>query len=572
MFFAANKANHGCNQIVQCFTERTQKSLSLNARLMRRSFNHHPEKQSIVTRLAAKNAAFANDGYENEQGNRMGPVLKERNGANNRFQNVKRDKRNARDEDYLYTLRGLRKSSKRFDSAEDISRQYERSGSLTNAQKAGMPFVKLQAGKANMFMDGNPIVYGGAIEERGGEDIKDGDAVGVFDHNMRPIAWGVWNGQSMFKVRVLELGKEIDGAILVKRVIKKRIEEAKALRDVLGITSEHSGTNAYRLINSEGDRLSGMIIDKYGSDNHFVVSASASWVEKHRKDVIDALREVFLVTKKEDGNDDGKTMTVVWRRDVDMYALEGVDVTGEKTSVYDKNGNEVEHKGDDLKDEIEILENGVKYMVNLVDGHKTGFYVDQRENRKFLGKLAAAAAVNNNDFSVLDLCTYTGGFAINAALNKCTKVTAVDSSKIVLKIAERNAELNKVSDKIKFVASDAFDFLDDCIERGEQFDVVVCDPPKFAPTVKSLEKSLSKYIGLNSRALRCVKPGGVLISCSCSGAITQRKLLPSIVYEAAQAANRRVAKIQESSAGGDQPIDPSFPEGEYLSVLAVRVM
>ena len=271
-----------------------------------------------------------------------------------------------------------------------------------------MPAVLLASGKANIFMDGNPIVYGGAID-RIENDPKDGQVVGVFDHNQRPIGWGTFNSSSMFRVRMMELAKETESPILIKRVVKKRIEEAKMLRDKV-LDLKNGKTNAYRLVNSEGDRLSGIIIDKYGNDNHFVVSSSAGWVEAQRGDIIEALREVML---KENEN-----MTVVWRRDVDMYALEGVGVT-EKVSVYDKNGDDASAS---LPSEIEITENGVKYLVNLTEGHKTGFYVDQRDNRAFIGELSKTSN-DNSDFSVLDCCTYTGGFAINAAVAGCKNVS-----------------------------------------------------------------------------------------------------------------------------------------------------
>ena len=244
-----------------------------------------------------------------------------------RGQGGRGDRRRSSEEDYKITLRSIRKNSKRFDTDEQVSEMYARSALLKKAYESGMPAVHSQR-KANIFMDGNPIVYGGAID-RIENDPKDGQVVGVFDHNQRPIGWGTFNSSSMF--RADDGVGEGDGvADLIKPVVKKRIEEAKMLRDKV-LDLKNGKTNAYRLVNSEGDRLSGIIIDKYGNDNHFVVSSSAGWVEAQRGDIIEALREVML---KENEN-----MTVVWRRDVDMYALEGVGVT-EKVSVYDKNGDD----------------------------------------------------------------------------------------------------------------------------------------------------------------------------------------------------------------------------------------
>ena len=180
-----------------------------------------------------------------------------------------------------------------------------------------------------------------------------------------------------------------------------------------------------------------------------------------------------------------------------------------------------------------MLEDGVQYAIDIAGGHKTGFYVDQRDNRKLMREIARGKRV-------LDVCCYTGGFALNAALGGASDVVAVDSSESALDMARKNAELNGVQDKVNFVRADAFDFMQAEIDAGRagSYDVVVLDPPKFAPTKPALKKAIPKYVGLNKRAMTLLRPGGILITCSCSGAVTQERLLPKIVENASRASRR----------------------------------
>ena len=174
----------------------------------------------------------------------------------------------------------------------------------------------------------------------------------------------------------------------------------------------------------------------------------------------------------------------------------------------------------------------------------------------------------------MDVCCYTGGFALNAALGGAKRVIAVDSSQPALDIAQSNAAANGVADALTFVNGDAFRHLDACLEAGEHgtYDMIILDPPKLAPIAAAVPRAVAKYVGMNQRAMKLLKPGGILVTCSCSGAITQRRLLPEIVTAAATVASRRVTMLgSPRGAGADQPIDPFYPEGQYLSVVFCRV-
>ena len=327
-----------------------------------------------------------------------------------------------------------------------------------------------------------------------------------------------------------------------------------------------------------------------------MASVSALWATKHRSAIVAAL-----------GSCAARVDRVVWRADAKMLALE----TGGEPWVGDRDESAAEGGGDDASGDgfgedgldgsgvedgfdgsgvlggarlfdaktgeelvmppslsVVVKERGVTFRVDLRNGHKTGFYVDQRANRAWVRAMSAGKS------KILDVCTYTGGFAINAALGGAASVVGIDSSRAALDVAEENARRNGVADRCAFERADAFEALDERLTRGEAgtYDAIVLDPPKFAPNVGALPRATPKYVGLNARAMQLLKPGGVLVTCSCSGAVTQRGLLPDVVDAAAASAGKRVTSLgAPRGAGEDQPLDPAFPEGNYLSVCVVRV-
>ena len=513
------------------------------------------------------------------------------------------------------------------------------------ADAGAAPVCALAKGKANIFLDGNPIVYGGAVADVRG-DPAPADPVIVVDHAGAVVAWGVYNPDSMYRVRVLEMAWEVTTAPSpaqrsassaaapavradVDAVVTRRIAEAATLRDTLGLLADPD-TTTYRLVNAEGDRLSGVCVDVYGDAEEdrdpanpanpanpakerglvtAVASVSALWATKHRGAIVAAL-----------GSCAARVDRVVWRADAKMLALE----TGGKPWVGDRDEGAAEGGGDDASGDgfgedaldgsgvedgldgsgvedgfdgsgvtdrdlggarlfdaktgeelamppslsVVVKERGVTFRVDLRNGHKTGFYVDQRANRAWVRAMSAGKS------KILDVCTYTGGFAINAALGGAASVVGIDSSRAALDVAEENARRNGVADRCAFERADAFEALDERLTRGEAgtYDAIVLDPPKFAPNVGALPRATPKYVGLNARAMQLLKPGGVLVTCSCSGAVTQRGLLPDVVDAAAASAGKRVTSLgAPRGAGEDQPLDSAFPEGNYLSVCVVRV-
>ena len=406
--------------------------------------------------------------------------------------------------------------------------------------------VVVGRGKANMFLDGNPIVYAGAIERIEGE-VKSGDYVCVTDHALAPIALGFYNDTSSYSVRILTQAWEPRES--AEETIERRIREAYELRAAMGLVGNDS-TTCYRLLNSEGDRFSGLNADVYG--DVVVASSTAAWVEIWRDVILKSFAKVL-----------GDKTEVVWRRDEKMYEAEGIPWDGELVEYYRAASGE---SAGDVPGEVRVRENGIEYAVDMAGGHKTGFYVDQRDNRFAVRELSKGK-------KVLDVCCYTGGFSLNAALGGAESVTAVDSSEAALTVAKRNAELNSVQDKIEFVRADAFDFMQDAIDAGGagSYDVIVLDPPKFAPNKQALKKALPKYVGLNKRAMTLLRPGGILITCSCSGAVTQERLLTPVVENAARAAGKSATILSIRGASGDQPIDPAYAFGEYLTVLTAVV-
>ncbi|XP_051194688.1 uncharacterized protein [Lolium perenne] len=411
------------------------------------------------------------------------------------------------------------------------------------ADRKGLARVVLKKGKTQIFRDGSPMVYSGAVDRIiGRPPPKTGDVVLVADGSEKPIGWGLYNSVSMFCVRLMQLEEEAKrdptSALNMEILLEERITSAVDLRRSLGLPS--TNTNAYRLINSEGDRLSGLIVDIF--DDVAVIASSAAWVEKYRQQI------EFLVNKFGDVN------YIKWRSSADILKEEGLDMSEQKEPAPSS------HSGS-----VKVMENGIVYLVS-VEGQKTGFYADQRESRDFISTLS-------RDQKVLDLCCYSGGFALSAAKGGATKVIGIDSSGSALDLANENILLNKFDpERISFMKEDASAFMKGAISRNELWDLVVLDPPKLAPRKKVLQSASGMYRSLNALAMQVVKRGGLLMTCSCSGAMTQSGLFLKTVQGAASMAGRKVTVLRQAGAACDHPIDPSYPEGQYLSNYLLRVM
>jgi len=406
---------------------------------------------------------------------------------------------------------------------------------LANAEEIKIGKVVVSKGKARLFKEGNPLVYGGAIQSvRGNPDP--GDLVVVTDVHDNAFAWGVFNPFSMYRVRIL--ARKTDDktgmpSVDLKGLLKKRIKTAKDLRQALNLPSELN--TAYRLINGEGDHLSGLVVDVYGK--LLVVSASALWVQRWKKEITEALKDTF-----------DSDYELVWRESESRLKQDGwqeeiIDLTEEQKSSEDR--------------KLIVMDQGVKYQIRPEIGQKTGFYCDQRENRALVRELS-------EDRDVLDMFCYTGGFSLNAALGNAKSVKGVDSSALAVETATNNANLNGLADKVDFVKADAYQFLKEVAEAGTMYDLIILDPPKLAPNRKSLPRAINKYKKLNAAALRCLRPGGLLFTFTCSSAMAQSGNFVSMVQDAASLTGSSIRLLKKVGTAPDHAISPLYPEGEYL--------
>lgn len=385
--------------------------------------------------------------------------------------------------------------------------------------------VSIRKGKAKPFWYGHPLVFSGAIQKVDGSP-EAGECVDVLDQNGNRIGWGVFNPHSDYRVRLLCLAEENAPDYAIQDLVKRRLEEAVLVRRSIGLPSDE--TNAFRLFNSEGDRLSGLTIDCFG--DVLVVASSALWVEKYRTEIEAAMRDVT------------KPRVIVWRQVNAPLRQDGVSEIIQTIS----------------EETVTVRELGVNYQVALGAGQKTGFYFDQRENRALIRSLAHGR-------SVLDVCCYTGGFALNAARGGATNVVAVDSSAPAIGNATANAALNGI-ENVEFVCADAIE----AMQGAEGASLVVLDPPKLARTERDLHRAIPYYRELNKAALECLGSGGLLFTCSCSAAVSVDLFL-EMLRDAAHDAHRRISLLKITRAAADHPLLPAFPEGDYLKCFLVAV-
>ncbi|XVE74256.1 hypothetical protein DITRI_Ditri12bG0002200 [Diplodiscus trichospermus] len=356
----------------------------------------------------------------------------------------------------------------------------------------GVAKVVLKKGKTQLFKDGSPMVYSGAVDRIiGRPPPKTGDIVLVADGTEKPIGWGLYNSVSMFCVRLMQLEEEMTRdpscALDMEKLLEARINAAMELRRGLGLPS--ATTNAYRLVNSEGDRLSGLIVDVFG--DLAVVASSAAWVEKYKSQVKACISSIDEINH------------IHWRPSVEILKEEGMDASDLK-----------ELHPSTCPQRTKVIENGIYYAISL-EGQKTGFYADQRENRMFLSTISLGK-------KVLDICCYSGSFSLNAAKGGAMSITGVDSSLPALELARQNIALNNLDPgKISFVREDANEFMKGALSRKESWDIVILDPPKLAPSRRFLQSASGMYRNLNSLAMQITRRGGLLMTCSCSGAMTQ---------------------------------------------------
>jgi len=392
--------------------------------------------------------------------------------------------------------------------------------------------VHLRPGNVQPVWMGHPWIYAQAIERVEG-DPGPGDGVTVLDPRGNVLGRGYWSPGSAIPVRMLTRDANV---ALDKRFLRDRIAEAAAWRrEIAGLPNEnHTG---YRLVHADGDALSGLIVDVFGTSA--VVQFGTIGMKRREADILDAVMSVARVER---------VYEVASER---HQQHEGFTVT------------EGQVRGD-ASDTLSFRENGVSFRVPAPGaeggGQKTGYYFDQRENRARVASLAKGRRV-------LDVFSYVGGFALAAARGGASAVVAIDSSAPALAAGERVAKDNGFDAVIRYVRGDARKTMDSLDAR---FDLVVLDPPKLAHHAREVDKALGLYRRLNATAARRVEPGGLLVTCSCSGSVSVDALLRAVTV-GVRDANRDASILDVRGQAIDHPVPVAFPEGRYLKCVVARV-
>lgn len=390
--------------------------------------------------------------------------------------------------------------------------------------------VQLKSGRDKPVRQRHPWVFSGAISREPGPGFAAGEIVEVVDSSGQFLGWGTYSAHSQIRVRILSWNSDetVDAAFIAGKVMAAVKRRARALAD--------RQTNAVRLIFSESDGLPGVIVDKYGS--LLVLQLLTAGADRFRNDVVQALLDAT------------PDVTGIFERSDDhSRELEGMPkVVGTLFGNVPESGR------------VEILENGLKFLIDVRHGHKTGFYIDQRDSRNFIRSQVCGLRVFNG------FC-YTGGFSIACAAGLATEVISVDSSEPSLKLAKENAEVNGFeSSALKWVEGDVFEALRNHKHERDFFDVVILDPPKFAHNTGQLNRATRGYKDLIMNGLQVLRPGGRLAVFSCSGLVGD-DLFQKVAFGAALDAGVSTQVIGKFTQSGDHPILLTFPESSYLKGL-----
>jgi 23S rRNA (cytosine1962-C5)-methyltransferase len=387
--------------------------------------------------------------------------------------------------------------------------------------------IVLKRGREKSLKRRHPWIFSGAVEKGSG---KAGDTVEVRDSAGKVIALAAYSPKSQIRARVwtFDAKETIDAGFF-----RNRIERALALREALPTGKQ---TNALRLVNGESDGLPGLIVDRYA--DVLVAQFLAAGVERWRDAILDLLTEI------------SGCEAIFERSDAEVRKLEGLE-----PRVGFARGNRNAAR-------CPIIEHGLNFRVDVEQGQKTGFFLDQRENRHRVRALAAGR-------DVLDGFSYTGGFSIAALAGGARRVVAVESSKDAIQIARENLAANPLdASKVDFQQADVFSFLRVLRDKNEKFGLIVLDPPKFAPSAAQVQKAARAYKDINLWALKLLAPGGLLATFSCSGGVSA-ELFQSIVAGAAVDAGGEAKIVERFGAAADHPVALEFPEGEYLKGLLI---
>ena len=393
--------------------------------------------------------------------------------------------------------------------------------------------VTLKKGGGRTLKQGGPWIYDNEVESIMG-DLEDGDIVAVHDFDGYPLGKGFINRNSKLIVRMMSRDRDaqIDEAFIRMRVQNAWEYRKKVMDDI----------SSCRVIFGEADFLPGIVVDKFA--DVLVVESLAMGIDRFKVMIIDMLKELM--------EKDGIHIRGVYERsDAKVREQEGME----------------RYKGfigEAFDTKVEIVENGVHYYVDVKDGQKTGFFLDQKYNRRAVAKLCKGARV-------LDCFTHTGSFALNAGIAGAEHVTGVDASELGVAQARENAELNGLSDRVEFICEDVFDLLPRLEKQGEKYDVVILDPPAFTKSRSSIKKAVKGYREINLRGMKLVKDGGYLATCSCSH-FMDYELFTKTIGQAAQNVHKRLRQVEFRTQAPDHPILWGAGDSYYLKFYVFQVV
>lgn len=390
-----------------------------------------------------------------------------------------------------------------------------------------MSKIILQKKIGNRVRNGHPWIFGNEIKSVDG-DAQAGDTVDVFTHDQIFIGKGYFNPHSQIQVRLLsrKQNETIDDTFFFRK-----LNEAWNYRQKLGYTEN------CRLIFGEADGLPQLIIDKF--NDYFVIQTLALGIDKWKSAIVEAIRKIF------------SPKGIYERNDVPVRELEGMEQ--QKGFI-----------GEEFDTNIIIHENELKFHVDIANGQKTGYFLDQQDNRRAIQHIV-------KDADVLGAFTYTGTFEIHAAHYGAKSVHGLDISENAIDMCRKNALLNGVSDKCKFECVNAFDALKTWVKEGRKYDVVMLDPPSFTKSRATIQKAITGYKEINLRGMKLVKPGGFLVTSSCTN-LVQPELFLEIIQMAAYDAKRTLRQVTFQTQSADHPIVWGWENTHYLKFLIVQVM
>jgi 23S rRNA (cytosine1962-C5)-methyltransferase len=391
--------------------------------------------------------------------------------------------------------------------------------------------VYLQPGREKSLKRKHPWIFSKAIKKVKGKPAL-GDTVKVYSNDGQYLATAAYSPDSQIRARIwsFDESEQIDKAFFVKRF-------SRAL-DARSLVIQEGGLSGFRLSAAESDGLPGITVDKF--DNYLVCQLLSAGAERHKGDIVQALCELF------------PDCNVYERSDVDVRKKEGLEKT--TGALW----------GDGPTAPVIITENGLKLEVDVLNGHKTGFYLDQRDSRAALERFS-------KDKEVLNCFSYTGTFGLYALRGGCKKVINVDVSQPALDTAKRNVEHNELDlSRAEFIKQDVFKLLRQYRYEGKTFDTIVMDPPKFAESKAQLTGACRGYKDINMIAMQILRPGGTLLTFSCSG-LMEQNLFQKVVADAALDAGKDLLIMERLNQAADHPIAGQYPEGFYLKGLICKV-